>query len=122
MVCPVAALSRVASFGPDGTGTPSGPGEPAGGCTQVDDMEAGMAWRGTWGFLNWAGTPLGAAAVTWVMITTATATTASTPPTRMPIRMRFLRSSAARFSSARRWFSVLRWAFDCLPLVIGASA
>ena len=121
MVCPVAALRRVASFGPDGTGTPSGPLEPAGGCTQVDDMEAGMAWRGTCGFLNWAGTPL-EPPPTCVMITTAIATTASTPPTRMPMRMRFLRSSARRFSSARRWFSVLRWAFDCLPLVIGASA
>ena len=31
------------------------------------------------------------------------------------MRIRFLRSSAARFSAARRWFSVLRWAFDLLP-------
>ena len=57
MVCPVAALRRVASFGPVGTGIPSGPCEPAGGCTQLDDMEAGMAWSGTCGFLNWGGTP-----------------------------------------------------------------
>ena len=38
------------------------------------------------------------------------------------MRIRCLRSSAARFSAARRWFSDLRCAFDCFPLVIGASA
>ena len=57
----MAALSSVASFGPLGTGMVSGPGVPAGGCTQLDDMEAGMGWSGTWGFLNWGGTLAGAA-------------------------------------------------------------
>ena len=33
-------------------GNTLGPLEPAGGCTQVDDMEDGMAWSGTWGFLK----------------------------------------------------------------------
>jgi hypothetical protein len=30
------------------------------------------------------------------------------------MRIRFWRSSAARFSAARRWLSALRWAFDLL--------
>ena len=46
--------------------------------------------------------------------TTTTTITTTAPPTRMPMRIRFARSSAARFSAASRWFSVLRWAFDLL--------
>ncbi len=30
------------------------------------------------------------------------------------MRIRFARSSAARFSAARSWLSALRWAFDLL--------
>ncbi len=81
-----------------------------------------MGSVGTWGFLNCGGTLPEPPPVTRTMITTTSAITATAPPTRMPMRIRFLRSSAARFSAARRWFSALRWAFDCLPLVIGASA
>ena len=54
-VWPVAALTRVANLGPLGMGTVSGPGVPAGGCTQVDDMEAGMAESGTCGSFNCGG-------------------------------------------------------------------
>ena len=42
--------------------TVSGPGVPAGGWIQLDFMEAGMAWRGTWGFLTVGGTAVVATA------------------------------------------------------------
>src|SRR6516225_12400973 len=60
MVCPFAALSSVASFGPLARPTVSGPGDSAGGCTQLAFMDAGIGWRDDprWGLENDAGGPL----------------------------------------------------------------
>ena len=108
MVCPVAALTSVASFGPDGTPMPSGPGLVAGGWTQVEDMEAGMGSRATWGFVNCGGAPDPPPPVTWVTTMTTSAMSTTRPPTRTAMRICFWRRSAARFSAARRWLSALR--------------
>ena len=121
-VWPVPALIKVASLGPEGTATVSGPGVPAGGWIQLAFMEAGMAWRGTCGFLNVGGTPVEPPPVNVRTRTTTNAMTATPPSPQSPTRSCFWRCSARRRSSARRWFSALRWAFDCDPLVIGRSA
>ncbi len=113
-VWPVAAFSSVASFGPLGTGTVSGPGVPAGGCTHDDDMEAGMGSSAMCGFLAEGGGLLLEPPVTTTMRITTSAITTTAPPMRMPRRIRFARCSAARLWAALRWFSALRWAFDLL--------
>ena len=67
----------------------------------------------TWGFVTLGGS-LFEPPVSTTISTTTSAITATAPPTRMPMRIRCCRSSAARFSAALRWFSALRWAFDLL--------
>ena len=81
-----------------------------------------MGERATWGFVVVDEGPPLDEPVTCTTITTITATTATARPTRTRMRLRWRRRSAARFSAALRWVSVLRWAFDWLPLVIGGSA
>jgi hypothetical protein len=93
---------------------PSGPFVVAAGCTHDDDMEAGMGSRARWGFVELGGGVLFEPPVITTMSTTTSAITATAPPTRTPMRIRFCRTSAARFSAAFRWFSALRWAFDLL--------
>ena len=103
MVCPFAALSSVASLGPLARPTVSGPGASAGGCTQLDFMDAGIGWSDDprWGLENEAGGPLEPPVSTTASTTTAAMTTATTPR-RIPTCVRRRRCSAARFSAALR--------------------
>jgi hypothetical protein len=85
-------------------------------------MAAGMGARVTWGSLKDCGVLGLEPPVTTRISTTTSPMTTTAPPTRVPMRIRCLRSSAARRSAFWRCVSVRRCAFDCFPLVIGASA